>query len=188
MSESTISPLLALAAILSVIIAIGLFGAVADPRGGSVRLFMVRHAQVPAMAVAATAMLASLYYSEIADFIPCEFCWYQRIAMYPLAVVLLVAVVSRTRMPARFPVVLAIAGLAISIYHYQLQLNPDQATVCSGLGTPCHVQWVDEFGFVSIPFMAGCGFLAILLLYATQWRARRIERWDGDGDAGGDSA
>jgi disulfide bond formation protein DsbB len=169
--------MLASAALLAVVAAIGLFGAVADPRGGAIRGFMLRQAQIPAVAVAAAAMLGSLYYSEIADFIPCEFCWYQRIAMYPIAIVLLVAVASRDRLPARFPVALAAAGLVISVYHYQLQLNPEQSTVCSGLGTPCHVQWVDEFGFVSIPFMAGCGFVAILMLYATQWRARRIG-WD----------
>ena len=51
-------------------------------------------------------------------------------------------------------------------------VNP--LAVCSGT-TPCTAKWVNELGFVSIPFMAGCGFAAILLIYAAHWRAQR--RW-----------
>ena len=44
-----------------------------------------------AFITALAAMLGSLFYSEIAGYYPCPLCWYQRIAMYPLAVVLGVA-------------------------------------------------------------------------------------------------
>ena len=80
---------------------------------------------------------------------------------------------------------LAAVGLPLSIYHYQLQLFPDQAGVCSGF-VSCTDRNVDEFGIVSIPFMAGAGFLTILLLQVAEWRVDVLyRRWyHGDGDAG----
>jgi len=179
MDRELITALLATAALLVVPLSLVLAVAVGHSRAFDLRQVVLDHVQVPALAIAATAMAGSLYYSEIAHFTPCEFCWYQRIAMYPIAVILLVAVGTRDGVPARYVVVLALIGLGLSTYHYQLQLFPDQATTCSTTGTPCTTQWVDEFDFVSIPFMAGCGFAAILMLYLARWRAARAEeRWD----------
>lgn len=174
MSEQTISALLATAALLVVPAAFALVLAVGLQRAADLRELLDRHAQVPAFAIAATAMAGSLYYSEIAHFVPCEFCWFQRIAMYPLAVLLLVGVATRATLPARFVVVPAAIGLLISVYHYQLQLFPEQTVICTGAGAPCTLRYVDELGFVSIPFMAGCGFAAILLIYLARWRAGRM--------------
>ena len=124
------------------------------------------------LVVAGTAMLGSLYYSEIAHFIPCEFCWYQRIAMYPIAVLLVVASVTQQRIQARYIITLAAIGLLLSLYHYQLELFPEQASKCTA-GVPCSVRYVEEFGFISIAFMAGCGFLSILLLHLAMYRGRQ---------------
>lgn len=123
--------------------------------------------------VAAVSMAGSLYLSEVADFVPCNLCWYQRIAMYPLAVLLLLSLVTRSRLDARYIVALAAIGLPISIYHYQLQLFPEQGTVCTGI-ISCTDRNVEEYGFVSIPFMAGAGFLSILLLQLAVWRTERL--------------
>lgn len=180
MSEETVSPLLAAAAVAVVFLSLALIVAVEMPGARMLRAGVARFSQVGAFAVAAVAMGGSLYYSEIVSFVPCEFCWYQRIAMYPLAVILFVAVVTRARIATRYIATVAAIGLALSTYHYQLQLFPEQATTCSE-GVPCSVQFVDQFGFVSIPFMAGCGFLAILFLQVADWRARRLAAaWDED--------
>jgi disulfide bond formation protein DsbB len=175
MDEQTVSPLLALAAFGAVFASLLVAMGVDVPSASGFRRLVANRAQAGALAVAGAAMLGSLYYSEIADFVPCEFCWFQRIAMYPLAVLLLVATVSRQQIPVRYPVALAVIGLALSIYHYQLQLFPEQATACSGAGgPPCSGRYVWEFEMVSIPFMAGCAFFSILVLYAARWRARRL--------------
>ncbi len=47
--------------------------------------------------VAAGATAGSLYFSEVANFVPCRLCWFQRTAMYPLSVILLVAAIRRDR-------------------------------------------------------------------------------------------
>ncbi|MCB0997351.1 MAG: disulfide bond formation protein B [Acidimicrobiales bacterium] len=147
-----------------------------------------------AFVVAATAMLGSLYYSERAHYTPCEFCWYQRICMYPLAGILLIAAIRRDRRIGLYGLPLAIAGVCLSIYHYQLQLFPDQGSSCDTTA-PCTFQWVDQFGFMSIPFMAGCGFVAIigLLTASLVWdlddaKNTTAASTDGGGEDEGDES
>lgn len=115
--------------------------------------------------VAVGATLGSLYFSEIREFTPCELCWFQRIAMYPLAVLLPIAAWRRDDNMRRYGIVLAAIGAAVSIYHYQLQLFPDQGSSCSA-DAPCSFQWVEVFGFVSIPLLALGSFGLIILLLA----------------------
>ena len=122
------------------------------------------------LAIAVVATAGSLYYSETAGYPPCEMCWYQRICMYPLVAVLAVAVIRRDRRGGWYALPLAVAGLGLSVYHYQLQLRPDQGSSCD-VSAPCTYQWVDSLGFVSIPFMAGCGFLGIAGLAALSIRS-----------------
>ncbi len=129
--------------------------------GAEVRVRQLRPAALPlALAIATVSTAGSLYYSEIAGYVPCEMCWYQRIGMYALVPVLAVAVIRRDQRGGWYGLVLALAGLAVSVYHYQLQLFPGQGSTCDA-EAPCTYQWVDSFGFVSIPFMAGCGFIGV---------------------------
>ena len=113
--------------------------------------------------VAASAMGGSLWFSERAGFPPCEFCWYQRIAMYPLVVVLGVAAFRPDASARLTATILAGVGSALAIYHIQLQQFPDQGSSCD-VEAPCTAIWVEEFGFVTIPTMALAGVLAILAL------------------------
>ena len=110
-------------------------------------------------------MLGSLWYSEVANFVPCELCWFQRIPMYSLAVLLTVAAVRRDQGIRVYGRWLAGIGLAISAWHVAVQRLPSLsgAATCS-TDAPCTVMWVDTFGFLTIPTMAGFGFLAILVL------------------------
>ena len=77
-----------------------------------------------ATVVAAVTMLGSLYLSEIADYPPCKLCWLQRIAMYPLSVICLVAAIARDRRVHRYVLPLTAIGAVISVYHYQLERFP----------------------------------------------------------------
>lgn len=113
-----------------------------------------------ALAVATVATVGSLYYSEVAGYPPCELCWYQRIGMYPLVPVLAMGLWRGGRAAGWYALPLAVAGLGVSAYHYQLQLSGGQSSSCDP-SAPCSFQWVDALGFASIPFMAGCGFAAI---------------------------
>jgi disulfide bond formation protein DsbB len=114
------------------------------------------------VAVAATA--GSLYYSEIAGYAPCEFCWYQRIAMYPLALILGIAAFRRDTGVRRYALPLVGVGAALSTYHYLMQHFPDLSVSSCSASAPCTAAWVWEFGFVSIPFMALACFATIAWL------------------------
>ncbi len=172
MSEDTVSPILALGAGLVAALSVGMALAAGAPAAHQLRSLILARGRWLTFAVAATAMTASLYYSVVVGFIPCEFCWYQRIAMYPLAVVGLVAAISRDQRAYRYVLPIALAGLALSVYHYQMQLFPSQASACSS-GVPCSARYVDVLGFVSIPFMAGLSFISILALQVAMIRAGR---------------
>lgn len=79
------------------------------------RLVAGEHGLLLAWLVALTSMLGSLYYSEVANFIPCKLCWYERIAMYPLAVVLVVATLKRDWAIRRYVLPIMAIGAAISL-------------------------------------------------------------------------
>jgi disulfide bond formation protein DsbB len=132
-----------------------------------------------AWVVATVCTLGSLYFSEIAHFEPCELCWYQRIAMYPLPVILGIALLRRDLGVRYYALALASIGALISIYHYQLERFPGQGSVACEVNNPCTVVWVWRFHFVSIPWMALSGFAFIitaLLIVGrsdpTPWRVR----------------
>ncbi len=129
----------------------GLFSSPAEPLGW-------------ALAVAAAATFGSLYLSEVVGFQPCRLCWYQRYAMYPLVVLLLVlrfGGLARLWWTAALP---ATIGLGISALHIYEQANPEAGLVACGTGVPCSARYVAVFGFISIPVLAGSAFLAVITL------------------------
>jgi len=117
-----------------------------------------------AAAIAVACTLGSLYFSEVAHFAPCTLCWYQRIAMYPLSIVLVMAAIRRDRDVLLYVAVLASMGAVISTYHVLLERFPSLETGACSSAVPCDVVWFEELGVVTLPFMAGCGFLAIVNL------------------------
>lgn len=132
-----------------------------------------------AWVVAATATAGSLYLSEVVGFQPCLLCWYQRIAMYPLVLVLGVATLTADRAAWRYVVPLAGVGALISSYHVLIQLMPTLDVVTCSLEAPCTVRYLAVFGFVSIPFMAGAGFLGVAALVLVARAAGRAVTRDG---------
>jgi disulfide bond formation protein DsbB len=128
--------------------------------------------------IALVATAGSLYLSEVANFPPCRLCWYQRIGMYPLAVVLTVAAMRRDL--RIWPYGLALAGLAlpISVYHVLLERWPSLETGACEVANPCSVVWVRHFGVVTIPFMAGSGFAAVIVCMLLA--AARLRRGEED--------
>lgn len=116
-------------------------------------------------AVALTATAGSLYLSEIAHLVPCTLCWYQRIAMYPLALLLLLAAFRGDHGIRVYAAPIALVGAGIAAYHRLIQVFPElDSGACSASGPPCSSAWFEVFGFITIPYMALSGFLVILAL------------------------
>jgi Disulfide bond formation protein DsbB len=126
-----------------------------------------------AFLVGLTCTLGSLYYSEIAHFDPCKLCWFQRIAMYPLPLLLGIATLRRDRAIRIYAIPMALVGASISIYHYQLERFPNQTHLSCTLDSPCTTVWFWKFHYISLPMMALSGFLLIAWL---TWIAGQSER------------
>ena len=114
--------------------------------------------------VSLVATGGSLYFSEVAGFIPCELCWYQRILMYPLAVILGIASYRDDRSIVPYLLPLSLGGAALSAFHYLLQKMPGMAdwAPCEE-GVPCSGQYINWLGFVTIPLLAFTAFVLISL-------------------------
>jgi disulfide bond formation protein DsbB len=117
-----------------------------------------------AFVVALTAMLGSLYLSEVVGFVPCTLCWYQRIAMYPLVLLLGIAAVRGEAGVRRYAVPLAAIGGLVSAYHVAVQRLPGLPSGSCSLDVPCTAIYVERFGFVTIPVMALVGFISIIAI------------------------
>jgi disulfide bond formation protein DsbB len=120
---------------------------------------------VPAL-VTAVSMLGSLYFSNIVGYRPCVLCWYQRTAMYPLAVMLVIATVRRDRAVRRYALPIAGIGAAISLYHWLLERWPTLDTGSCSADAPCSVPYFENFGFVTLAFMALAAFVTTLVFLA----------------------
>lgn len=134
-----------------------------------------------ALAIAAVSTLGSLYYSGIVHFRPCRLCWWQRIFMYPLVPLLGIGTLRRDRSSAIYAIPLALGGLGYSAYHTQLRWFPEQGSSCEAEAA-CTSVWVNTFGFVSIPFMAFCAFLAVAGLLSNYLRVEVASRSQVDTD------
>nr|WP_255551467.1 disulfide oxidoreductase [Fictibacillus sp. 5RED26] len=110
------------------------------------------------------SMVGSLFFSEVMKFVPCNFCWYQRILMYPLVILLGVAFYQQDHKVTRYVLPLSIMGIIVSGYHYALQKIPALKAfeVCTS-GIPCSGQYINWLGFITIPLLAFVGFTTITI-------------------------
>ncbi|HKD32658.1 MAG TPA: disulfide bond formation protein B [Gaiellaceae bacterium] len=124
-----------------------------------------------AFVVSSIATGGSLFFSEIAHFVPCELCWYQRICMYPLSITTLLAALANDRRAARYLLPLPLVGAGVSVYHLLVENGVVEQTQACLISAPggCAVKWINEFGYMTIPTLALTGFalcFAFLLLAA----------------------
>lgn len=115
--------------------------------------------------VASTATLGSLFFSEMMNFIPCTMCWYQRIFMYPLVLIFLINLLYPDNSLFKYAFSLVLVGLFFSIYHNLLMFDiiPESAVPCAN-GVPCSTEYINWFGFITIPFLSLISYLTIFLL------------------------
>jgi disulfide bond formation protein DsbB/mono/diheme cytochrome c family protein len=150
-----------------------------------------RSAMYVALIVAWVATLGSLYFSEVLGYIPCELCWYQRIFMYPMALLIALGLLRYDTHLPHLVIPFTVIGGAISSYHYLLQKTDlfDSAATCQ-VGVPCSSAWINWFGFVTIPFLALVAFFLITMFsivavfaHEPQRRAEQGRPWLAVGGA-----
>jgi disulfide bond formation protein DsbB len=118
-----------------------------------------------AFVVAAIATGGSLFFSEIAHFVPCELCWYQRICMYPLSILTLFLASHGDHRAARYLLPLPVVGAGVSIYHLLIEnkvISEPAQCLISAPGTGCGTKWINEFGYITIPTLALTAFVLLI--------------------------
>ena len=129
----------------------------------SVSLVISQNALSLVFLFAAVSALGSLFLSEVAAFVPCKLCWYQRIFMYPTAIISGVALFFGDRKIFKYVLVLASFGLLVALYHYVIQMAPGLIQ-CSDEVASCSAKQFAHFGFITIPFMSLVAFVNIIIL------------------------
>ena len=115
--------------------------------------------------IASIATAGSLFFSMVMDLPPCVLCWYQRIALFPLVLILPAGLLRFDRGVVRYALPLAISGWAIAAYHNALYFGLIPASVqrCEQ-GVSCTERHLELFGFLDIPLLSLIGFSAIITL------------------------
>lgn len=183
MSNDTVSLFLALLAVVGLVFvaAAVVVAVIARTKGLGPGLAGVRDGAADvalpfAWAVATTCTVGSLYMSEVRHFTPCLLCWYQRICMYPLVVLLGIAALRRDRGIWRYALPIAVIGAAVSTYHYLHERFPEAVTTSCDLSASCSTVWIWELHFLSIPGMAWVGFVLVSTLLLVARAAERRDR------------
>jgi disulfide bond formation protein DsbB len=137
--------------------------------------FIISNALYLALIQAIVAFLGSMFFSNIMMLPPCILCWYQRIAMFPLFITLIIGILRRDKNTWLFVISPALIGWTISIYHVLLyyKIIPDELAPCS-TGVSCTTRYFELFGFITIPFLAFTAFSIIIALMLVE--RRRVSR------------
>ncbi|KAA6449298.1 disulfide bond formation protein B [Bacillus cereus] len=127
-------------------------------------LIIQKYHIVFAWTIATSAMLISLFFSKLMKLPPCDLCWYQRMAMYPLVLILGIGMYRKDPNVSTYAFPFAYIGLMLSVYQITIQTFPaSEMKICS-VGVSCTEDYLNLFGFISIPMLSFVGFLAIIIL------------------------
>ena len=131
---------------------------------------LARYASYFAWVIALLSMAISLYFSDIRGFVPCNLCWYARILIYPLVVIIGIGIIRRDRNWVVYAAPLVALGWILELYHSLLQwgIIPEVVTKCL-INVPCTAKNIDYFGFVTIPFLGLLAFTGLAACLFVFW-------------------
>ena len=115
--------------------------------------------------VASASAMGSLFFSYVMEFAPCVLCWYQRICLFPLVIILAAGLFPFDKNVVKYALPLAILGWLTAAYHNLLYAGiiPENIQPCSQ-GVSCTEEYIDLFGFLSIPMLSLLSFSTIIAL------------------------
>lgn len=119
----------------------------------------------------------SLYYSEIAGFEPCKYCWFQRILMYPLTIIMYIAIKTKDKYVNKYVLPISGIGTLLAGYHYLTQLGWLPSTcIATGYSVGCAKVFIMTFGYITIPMMSFTAFLFIFVLQILKSRYLTVKK------------
>jgi len=154
-----------------IFVAVSLISWLFDIKSEMISHFVRQRRLMLALLTALAATLGSLYFSGIAGLDPCKLCWFQRIFMYPQAVILAIAFWKRDEFVEKYILTLSGIGILFSAYHIYIQ-QFNVPTMCSVSGPSCEVPDFVQYGYISPPVMALTAFAILITLFAV-YREKR---------------
>lgn len=130
----------------------------------SLRSFINRDILLFGLLITLGAVVGSLFYSEVVGFEACILCWWQRLFLYPQAVLFSVAYLKNDRSVFSYSVPLSILAGVIALYHSYVYWGGESILSCTSLGGACSKIYVYAFGYITIPVMSLTVALYLLLL------------------------
>lgn len=136
--------------------------------------FIAKYSAYFAWITVLISLSVSLYFSEIRLFAPCALCWIQRIAMYPLIVIIGVGIILKDKSLHLYVLPLSIFGIFVATYHNLLNYGviPEKFAPCQ-IGVSCTTKYIEWFGFVTIPLLSFIAFLLVtlfMIIYMRQFK------------------
>lgn len=125
--------------------------------------------------LASVATLSALFFGEVMGLTPCVLCWYQRICMFPLVLILAAGLFPFDPRVVRYALPLTLAGWLLALFHWGVASGviPERLTPCSQ-GVPCSVEQIVWFGFLTLPMLSVMAFSSIMaLLLLIHMKARK---------------
>lgn len=115
--------------------------------------------------IVSVSTLGSLFFSHVMEFAPCVLCWYQRICLFPLLIILGAGLFPFDKRVVKYALPLAIAGWLTAFYHNLLysKIIPQGLQPCNQ-GVSCTEKYIDLFGFLTIPMLSLLSFSTIITL------------------------
>lgn len=133
--------------------------------------FIKKYAIELSFIFSAAAVLGSFFYSEVIGFEPCKLCWFQRILMYPLPLILGIALAKKHTNVRDYILPLSIIGMIIAGIHYYTQISSASTSfLCRGTEETisCIQRFIFEFNYITIPVMSFTVFALVTLLMTAQ--------------------
>lgn len=147
--------------------------ALISKKGGWALDFLAVHKFLISFAIVFMGAGLSFFYSEVAGFVPCSLCWWQRVFLYPQVFIFAIAAWRKDLKADAYGLALSAAGALLAAYHSYLQFGGSPLIPCSANTVSCAQRYFLEFGYVTIPTMSLTAFIAVILLMLIKDNSRK---------------
>ena len=122
--------------------------------GRFVLVWINKHLINLTLLVSLSAVLGSLYYSNIVGFPPCSLCWWQRIFLFPIPIILIMGKIKSDIRVMDYVTPLAVMSAVLALYQSYVYLGGSSLLPCTAEVGDCSKIYVMAFGYITIPVMS----------------------------------
>ncbi len=136
-------------------------------------LRITRHSHILLSTIFIGSAFASLIYEFVFGFEPCLLCWYQRIAIFGVAILSVTGDIRKSRLLQKQVFIFSLLGLLVAIIHNYIDIVPTGIDIC-GAGPSCLKRYIYEFGYITIPMASFTALLAGFVLALFNFKHKEV--------------